>query len=248
MTAGQAVRAGFRALKDAPLPSLGALAAAALAVLAGAVATRAARGELERAIVEGEPVHAASALAIVLAGVTFAALLVEIARAVALAAFGGSQHPFTDGLRRTPAMIAIAAVEWVVEGTLLGGALLALGRASLHAIDLAHPARAAAVATLCLAPPLLLALATFVAARIAMTLAARGLPPGAALVHGYDTTLRRFPSLVRLAVRLLLMTLPLTALAPFVPAPLAAVCAALATLWGYAALSAFVGPVDEEAR
>ena len=60
-------------------------------------------------------------------------------------------------------------------------------------------------------------------------------------MHGYDLTLRRFPSLVRLGARLTLMTLPLVALALFMPAPFAAVCVALASLWSYAALSALVG-------
>src|SRR5205823_1127435 len=68
------------------------------------------------------------------------------------------------------------------------------------------PFRAALIA----APALFLILVMFAAARVALVLVARGLPPARALVHGFDVVLRRLPSLLRLLAALLVWTLPLT--------------------------------------
>ncbi|MGZ3429631.1 MAG: hypothetical protein ACXVCV_23435, partial [Polyangia bacterium] len=102
-------------------------------------------------------------------------------------------------------------------------------------------ARQAWSAALLLLPSLALALAVFAASRVAQTVIARGLPPAAALAHGYDLLLRRFPSLVRLALAGTIATSPLVAAALWMPFPLGAALAGAAALWLYAALATLVG-------
>ena len=103
------------------------------------------------------------------------------------------------GLVRAPAMISVRAVELLLYFALaLGEALRARARAA------ARRRRAGARRR---SPPRLpgagadcSALVVFAASRVAQTVIARGLPPAAALAHGYDVTLRRFASLSRLAL------------------------------------------------
>jgi len=120
---------------------------------------------------------------------------------------------------------------------------------------MAHLDRPLAAALLA-APALGLLLVMFVAARVALVLAARGLAPARALVHGFDVVFRRLPSLVRLGGALVVYTLPLTALALLlrvaaafahqgllaaVGRSLSLALLELAALVGYAALANLVG-------
>jgi hypothetical protein len=113
-----------------------------------------------------------------------------------------------------------------------------------------HPLASALVT----APVLMLVLWLFAAARVALVLAARGVPPAAALVHGLDVVLRRLPSLVRLSGAIAWYPLPLTVPALVLRAAgaqaggAAALCRGLslaffelAALVGYAALANLVG-------
>jgi hypothetical protein len=142
-------------------------------------------------------------------------------------------------------MVSVAVVELTVEGMLLLGAAMVIIRR----------APTPAMATLMFAPALILCAGMFLAARVATCLAARGLRPAPALVHGFDVIARRFPSLVRLGARLLLATLPLLAAAiglaviaarvnprlALIATLLRAGCLGLAWLWAYAALSEWLG-------
>ena len=185
------------------------------------------------------------ALFAILFGAALGSLLLDSARAWALVAYAHPGQPFIAlGLSRVPALITLTAVEVTVEMLLLLGLFLSL---PLHA-----PFTAALIA----APVLFLLLILFAAARVGLVLCARGVRPALALMHGFDVVMRRFPSLVRLFLRVALYTLPLTI--PALMLRLAAIFAResviniasrslalalfeLAALVGYAALGNFVG-------
>jgi len=105
----------------------------------------------------------------------------------------------------------------------------------------ADPTRQAMLGALCLLPAAATGLVVFVASRVAQTVIARGLPPAAALAHGYDVALRRLPSLTRLGLCGGLVTAPFWIGALLLPFGLAALVLALPALWLYAALTRLVG-------
>lgn len=236
MRARTAVARGWRELWRAPAATLLALAGA----LAAALAMRAAWLRAGETLEAGEP---GRALWTMLAGSGLAALLADATRAAALVAYAGPSRPFARtvalGLRYTPAMISVRAVELTVYLALALGELFVLAR-GLPGVA-GDPAPAALVATLCLAPALLLGTIVWAASRVAQTVIARGLPPAAALAHGYDVTLRRFASLARLALVALPLTVPFLIVALVVPAPLGGLVSGLPALWLYAALATLVG-------
>lgn len=242
------VRDGLRALLTWPAATASALASAGTAALAASAGFRRAGLLLRRGLVEDSSLLAPS-FAVALLALLFGGLLLVLAEAIALSAAAtpraAGESPLGRGLQRMPAMITLRAVETTVLMMLAIGAFAAIGRASAL-----PPARAALAATLVLTPVVLVAGGAIAATRVGVALAARGVAPADALVRGLDVTLRRFPSLVKLALRLFAATLPLwlAALALALPhgaAPLrhalqAALWAA-ATLWCYATLSVWVG-------
>jgi hypothetical protein len=241
------IRAGLRSLVDWPLATGAALVSAMAAALAGAAALRRAGVLFRRAMVEDSS-QLRPAFAVALAGIALARLLLTLAEAIALAASatsGGEGSPLWRGMARMPALITLCAVETTVLMMLALGAAAGIAKAS----DLA-PARAALASTLVLAPVMIVAAAAIGGTRVAVALAARGLAPADALVHGLDAMLRRFPSLVRLSLALFCATLPLTAGALLLSLPhhaaplrhsLQAALIAAATLWSYASLEAWAG-------
>lgn len=226
---------GLVELVRAPAPTAIALAG----TLAGALAARAAWVRAGEALVADRP---GRALVAWLAGAGLAALVVDATRAVALTAYAGPPRPLGQtlalGLRRTPAMISVRAVELTIYLALALGELFVLARGVAAG---ASPARQAFSGAVCLLPGVALALVVFTASRLAQTLIARGLPPAVALAHGYDLALRRVPSLTRLGLRGGIATAPLWISAIFLPAPLGALAVAVAALWLYAALALLAG-------
>jgi hypothetical protein len=229
-----------------------------LALVAAMTASLAARAGLVRAaqLVTSTPggldvrwAALGRASLVLLLGAGLAALLVDVAMATALVAYAGPA-PITNGparlatvlrsgLLRTPAMISVRALEFLVYYALAVGDLFVLTAGLTGSAP--SPERRALAATVLLAPSLALATLTFVAARVAQVLVARGLHPAPALVHGLDLALRRFASLARLGLAAGLATAPLWLLALLMPAPLAAMLAAIAALWSFAALAQVVG-------
>ncbi|HEY2745445.1 MAG TPA: hypothetical protein VGL86_12500 [Polyangia bacterium] len=236
LRARAALARGWHELWRAPAATFLALAGALVAVLA-ARATWLRAGEALAADRPGR------ALATLLAGGAFAALVADATRAAALTAYAGAPRSFARtvalGMVRTPAMISVRAVELLVYFTLAVGEAFVLVRA-LPALT-GDAAREAAVAALCLLPALALSLVVFAASRVAQALIARGLPSAAALAHGYDVVLRRFPALARLALLALAVTAPFWIIALLVPAPLGGLVLGLPALWLYAALATLVG-------
>ncbi len=236
LSARAAIARGWHELWRAPAPTFLALAGA----LAAALAVRAAWLRAGEALDADRP---GRALWTLLAGSGAAALLADATRAAALSAYAGAPRSLARtvalGLRRTPAMISVRAVELLVYVTLAFGEAFVLVRA-LPPVG-PDPTREALAAALCLAPALALALVVFVASRVAQTLIARGLPPAPALAHGYDVVLRRFPSLARLGLFAVACTAPFWIIAFLAPAPLDGLVLGLAALWLYAALAALVG-------
>lgn len=239
MTAREAVRAGRRALAAHPVVTAAAVLATATGALGAAAAAARARAVVH-ADLSTETLGRAALLHF--AGPALAALLAVFARACALAAYGGGR-PITDGARRTPGFVSVAAVELTVQGMLLFGA----GMVLLRRLHDAPPGQAALLATLVLGPALGLAAFFFVSARVAIALVSRGLLPAPALVRGLDVAWRRFPSLVRLGLALVAAAWPLllaglvAGLAGPLAAPLRVGFFAVAWLWGYATLQAWVG-------
>lgn len=231
-----ALARGALELVRSPAATLAALAGAMTAALAARVAWVRAGQALEAA-------RPGRALLTWLVGLSVAALVADVTRATALTAYAGPRRPLGQtvalGLRRTPGMISVRAVELVLYFALGLGELFVLVRA-LPSVG-ADPARAALVAALALLPVLALALVVFAASRVAQTVIARGLPPSVALMHGYDVALRRFPSLARLGLLGVLVTAPFWIGALLLPFALGACVAAVAALWLYAALSTLVG-------
>ena len=263
MRARESVRKGLRAVLLWPRVSLAALLAATVALLSLSAAWHHAVQALHVAARSGDGSFVGVAIGAFLFGSGFAALLGNVTRTVALTAYSppspssasGARSPFVDGLRRTPAMITLQAIELTVCGMLAFGAVAILVR---HAKGL-PPGRAALFSLLVLLPPGALGIVQVAVTRVAMTLAARGQPPAVALVRGYDLVARRFPSLLGLAALLFVRTLPLTvpalvaAMAAIGASPrvtvaldlVRAVCLSAAALWGYAALAVWVGSDDE---
>jgi hypothetical protein len=212
------------------------------AALAVEVAFAEAAHDLRHVSQIGDLLHALLAL---LLGAAVGSLLFDIARSFALTAYAHPGQPFIAlGLRRVPALITLTAVEATVQLFLLLGLLLAL------------PRHAPLAAALLAAPVLCLLLFLFAAARVGLVLCARGVRPALALLHGFDVVARRFPSLLKLFLQVVLYTLPLTipALALRLAAAfahesiinilsrtLALALLELAALVGYAALGNFVG-------
>ena len=236
LRARSALARGWHELWRAPAPTFLALAGA----LTGALCARAAWLRAGQTFAADRP---GRALVTLLAGTGAAALLADATRAAALSAYAGAPRSFAAtvalGLRRTPAMISVRAVELLVYLALGLGELFVLARA-LPALG-RLPAREALVGALCLLPALALALVVFTASRVAQTLVARGLPPAPALAGGYDVVLRRLPSLARLGLFALLIAAPGWISAPFLPAPLGGLVVGFAALWLYAALATLVG-------
>jgi hypothetical protein len=255
ITARAALRAGWRDLWRSP-------AVTALALFGAMVAALAARAAAERAGTlwaaafadlddGGERFFglAARALGCWLAGSSVAALLVDITRAAALCAYAappppdrGVAHlmaPLRLGLVRTPGMISVRAVELLLYFALGLGELFVLAR-GLQRVGV-DPAGQALAVTACLSPAIVIGVVVFAASRVAQALIARGLPPAAALAHGYDVVARRFASLVRLALAGGVATAPILIVALLMPFPLRALLFALAALWLYAALTTLVG-------
>jgi hypothetical protein len=242
------VREGLRALCAWPTATGAALVASGTAALATSAGFRRA-GILFRRGLDEDSSLLGPALAVGLLALLFGGLLLVLAEAIALSAAATAratgESPLRRGLVRMPAMITLRAVETTVLMMLALGAFAAIGKASAL-----PPAQAALAATLVLAPVTIVGGATIAATRVGVALAARGLAPADALVRGLDVTLRRFPSLVRLALRIFAATLPLTLAAialalPHSAAPvrhaLQAALWAAATLWSYATLSVWVG-------
>jgi hypothetical protein len=236
ISARAAIGRGARELWRAPVPTLAAVAGC----LTAALAARAAWLCAAQALAAERP---GRALVVWLVGASVAALLVDVTRAAALTAYAGPPRPLGQtlalGLRRTPGMISVRAVELLIYLALGLGDLFVLAR-GLPPVG-ADPTRQALVAALLLLPSLALALIVFLASRVAQTLVARGLLPAAALAHGYDVALRRFPSLARLALVGAIAVAPFVAAALWMPFPLRAALGGVATLWLYAALSVLVG-------
>ena len=136
-------------------------------------------------------------------------------------------------------MISVRAVELLIYFALALGALFVVARALPPIGD--NPTRLALAGALVVAPLATLALVVFAASRVAQTVIARGLPPAAALAHGYDLALRRLPSLLRLIVVGSLAATPLFIGAALLPFPLGSILVGLVALWLYAALSLLVG-------
>ncbi|HEX6835681.1 MAG TPA: hypothetical protein VF334_03860 [Polyangia bacterium] len=226
---------GLVELVRAPVPTAAALGG----TVAGALAARAAWVAAGAALLADRP---GRAIVTWLVGMSVAALVVDVTRAMALVAYAGPPRPLGRtlalGLVRTPGMISVRAVELLLYFALGLGELFVLARGLPR---LGDPARQALLATACLAPALALGLVVFAASRIAQTVIARGLPPAAALAHGYDVTLRRFPSLARLGLAGLVASAPSWIMAIWVPAPLGALAVGVAALWLYAALTRLVG-------
>jgi hypothetical protein len=236
------VREGLKDLSRSRVATAIAWAAALAAALAVEAALRTALLDVKRMYSLGDLFHA---LLVVLLGATVGSLLLDTGRALALTAYAHPGQPFLAvGMGRLPALITVSAVEATVQTFLMLGMLLAL------------PSRAPLAAALLAAPALFLALVMFAAARVGLVLAARGLPPSRALVHGFDVVLRRLPSLVKLAWALVGWTLPLTipaavlrlmaaraeeGLATSMARSLSLALAELAALIGYAALANLVG-------
>jgi hypothetical protein len=254
VTAGEHVREAWRAIASRPGATLGAIAAHIVAALALSAASAKAVRAIGAAIAADDLELAARALGLLIIGGAFAVLIVDVARMCALSAYAGARGTLeilSRGLARTPALITVRAVELTILGMLAFGAIACVMRLD----DEMQPGRASLVAAALLAPVIVVAIITFVAGRVGIALAARGLKPAFALVHGFDFALRRFPSLVRLGLGLFLAAWPflvaavaLTIAALVVSPRAAALCHALragalgaAALWGYAALVGFVG-------
>jgi hypothetical protein len=258
VSAGEAVRAGLSELGRRRAATAIAVLSSVTAALALAAAWQRASAALGGGVRGGgDPRELARAAGLLLVGGAFASLLVDVGCAAALCAYARSpEQPgawdwLAEGARRTPALIAISAVELTVYFML---ALATLGVGTRVAATGAGPIRAAVMAALGSAPALLIALALFSAARVALVLAAGGLPPAPSLARGFDLVARRLPTLARLAGSLVASSSPLTATGLFLglAAPRLGVagwlvgalsygCFALAALWGYAALAALLG-------
>ena len=173
----------------------------------------------------------------------------------ALVAYAGpgrraGRNPVWGGLACTPAIVTLRALELLLYSMLLVGVGLALTK-----IVGVSTVRGAFAGALIIAPALALSLFIFAATRVAIVLAARGARAAPSLVRGCDLTLRRFPSLIRLALALAVATSPFTlgalvlTIAAHHTSPNAAIALALcravslalAALWCYAALSALAG-------
>jgi hypothetical protein len=236
------VKEGLQDLSRARLATAIAWTASLAAALAVEAGFRTAVIDVRRMASLGDLFHA---LLVVMLGATLGSLLLDGARALALTAYAHPGQPFLAvGFSRVPALITVTAVEVTVQMFLALGLLLAL------------PARAPFLASLISAPTLMLMLVMFVAARVALVLASRGLPPARALIHGFDVVFRRFPSLARLGAEVFVWTLPLTLPAGVLrvlcilakEGPATAVARSfslalfeLAALIGYAALANLIG-------
>jgi hypothetical protein len=236
------IRDGIRDLVRAKSATAIAWMASLAAALAVEAALRTAALDLRRLVSLGDLFHAAL---VVMLGATVGSLLLDTGRALALTAYSHPGQPFLAvGLGRLPALITVSAVEATVQMFLLLALVLAL------------PSKAPFRAALIAAPALFLILVMFAAARVAMVLAARGLPPARSMVHGFDVVFRRLPSLLRLLGQWFLWTLPLTipaaalrigaslaheGLVTALSRSLSLALAELAALVGYAALANLVG-------
>jgi hypothetical protein len=236
------VREGIADLWQARSATAIAWVASLAAALAVEASLRTVALDLGRLASLGDLFHA---LLVVLLGASVGSLLLDTGRAVALSAISHPGQPFlANGLGRVPALITVSAVEITVQMFLLLGILYAL------------PARPGTAAAFVAAPALFLCLIMFAAARVALVLAARGVKPAAALIHGFDVVARKFPSLVRLAGGIFVWTLPLTVPAAFLRTLAALAREGLATslaralslallelaaLVGYAALARLIG-------
>ena len=251
MTAREAIRQGCGDLSRARAATAASLLGTIAAALAVEVTFRAAGEDLRGLFTLGDDrigqlLHA---ILVLLLGTATSSLLFDGARAVALTAYARpGERWLLAGFSRLPAIVSVGAMEMLIQLCLL----LGLGRMVGAAVDARSPLGAA----LACAPVGCLCLLTFAVARVAQVLAARGVPPSAALLHGCDVVFRRLSSLIRLALVLALFTLPLT-----VPAALLGVGALvavghasgalagalalalfeLAALLGYAALAQLVG-------
>jgi len=248
------VASGWRTLIDWP-------SATGLALFGSAVAQLALRAAFERSRVLSAVALrqlslsvAAQALLALLLGLSVAGLLSTVTRAAALAAYAappGTRPTRWAALRIMPALITLSAVEVAISLTLLGGAGLVLLETSPTPL----------VAALVLAPPLFLVVILVAAARLASLAAARGAAPSTALVVGIELTLRRLPSLLRLAGWQLVHAVPLLGLgalaavgAAFLHGAAAlacqlllALCTTTVVLWSYASLASFVEEVGDAA-
>jgi hypothetical protein len=261
VTAGEHVKEAWREIVSRPGATLGAIAAHVVAALALSAASAKAVRAIGAAIAADDLELAARGLGLLIIAGGFAVLIVDVARMCALSAYAGARGTLeilSRGLARTPALITVRAVELTILGMLAFGAIVCIMRLD----DDMQAGRAALTAAAVLAPVLVLAVITFAAGRVGIALAARGLKPAFALVHAFDLALRRFPSLLRLALRLCLATWPflVTAAAltlaarpasPRAEALLGALrsgALGAAALWGYAALVGFVGRDPRLAR
>jgi hypothetical protein len=236
------IREGLKDLWRARVATGIAWLAALAAALALEAAFRTAVLDLRRLASLGDVFHA---LMVMMFGALVGSLLLDTARALTLVAVSHPGQPFLAlGLTRVPALITVTAVEATVEMFLLLGVA--------RVVPSHSPLAAAFVA----APALFLCAVMFAAARVAMVLAARGLRPALALLHGFDVVMRRLPSLLRLFGAWFLWTLPLTLPAAFLrilalmardglatamARSLSLALFELAALVGYAALANLVG-------
>jgi hypothetical protein len=213
------VRQGLDDLARAWPATLTAWLASLAAALAVEAALRQAGGDVRGALGDngiGDLLHA---MLVVLLGAAVGSLLLDSARSLALTAYARPGQPWlAAGFSRVPALITVTAVEITVEGFLL------LGLALLGPTLLA--AHAPLMGALAAAPALFLMLIMFGAGRVGVVLAARGLRPAFALLHGFDVVLRRLPSMVRLFAAVALYTLPLV-----LPAIVLRLAAALTHEW-----------------
>jgi hypothetical protein len=241
-----------------PGVTFAAVVAFAMSALVLAAAARAAAMALASAAGGRSVVHALAraphlvlrAWLTMIVGLALGALLADVARMCALCAYSGSRTPLIHGLARTPVLISVRAVELTVSFMLISGGAMTVIR-----LPELPPIEAALWGTAIMAPVVILVTINFVAARVGIALAVRGLRPAPSLIHGYDVALRRFPSLIALLLRVALASTPLwlaalvlrvvaAAASPRASVMLSAAgaaCLGAAVLWAYASLVEWVG-------
>ncbi len=198
-------------MRDALRSLLARRAVAATVLLAGATAAIAERTATAgaRSILASDVDGAWWRAGVVfLLGGSVGALLGAWARAGAVASATGTppRDLVKASVRRGISFISLGAVELTILGTL---ALFAGVNAMSVAALGRGPALSAAAIAFSVAPPILLALLTAAAFRIAMARTAAGVAPERALMQGLALALATLPSLLRFAAVALALTAPL---------------------------------------